>query len=248
MSQARRLTPVRRKSTAKALVSTPQPLPKPNVLDPLSEPTRHRRIWAAYLAAGFTRREFAQKLGTNYHTVNRWDSGAATISLDMLERTSALVGFSMDELCFGHNGRGARGADTTNGSPRTQSPHMATQRETSEDATVAAHSGREERGEAHKEAPLTEAEIRALFDAQHVDIPTRAAFGQHAASPAGRYQSFTASYVEAWCSAYAHARSEVDAMRAGVNARSVAEAVHAGQEAVTPEMLRTAFRRGSGKS
>lgn len=244
MQARRRLpTPVRRKSTAKASASTPQPLPKPNVLDPLGEPTRHRRIWAAYLAAGFTRREFAHKLGTNYHTVNRWDSGAATISLDMLERASVLVGYSMDELCFGREGRPL--ASTVNGSPKTQAPHSATQRDAARaqpDATVAPHSGRET---PYREAPIAEAEIRALFDAHGVDVATRAAFGQHAASPAGRYQSFTASYVEAWCSAYAHARSEVDAMQAGVNARALAEAVQAGQGSVTPEMLRSALGRGN---
>lgn len=244
MSQARRLTPVRRKSTAKALASTPQSLPKPNVLDPLSEPTRHRRIWAAYLAAGFTRREFAQKLGTNYHTVNRWDSGAATISLDMLERASGLVGYSLDELCFGRKGRPV---DTTSSSQGTQAPQWNAA-ETQDDATVAGREEREEREAPHKEPPLTEVEIRALFDALHVDVSARAAFGQHAASPQGRYQSFTASYIEAWCSAYAHARSEVDAMRAGVNARSVAEAVRADARPATPEMLRRAFRRGGGKS
>lgn len=236
MSQARRRipTPVRRKSTAKAPISTsPQPLPKPNILDPLSEETRHRRIWAAYLAAGYTRREFASKLGTNYHTVNRWDSGAATISLDMLERASMLVGYSLDELCFGRKGR-----PVENGAAEApQAPQRSAQPQ--RDAAVAPPPASREAP--YRESPLTEAEIRALFDAQRVDSATRAAFGQHAASPAGKYQSFTASYVEAWCSAYAQARNEIDAMQAGVNSRAMSEAVQAGQGSVSNEMLRSTF-------
>jgi transcriptional regulator with XRE-family HTH domain len=184
------------------------PLEKPNVEDPLSEPTRHRRLWAAYLAAGFTRREFAAKLGTNYHTVNRWDAGAAAISLDMLERASALVRYSMDDLCFGRAAAPAK--------PATPAPQR-------------------------RESVLTEAEIRALFDTQRVDPSTRAAFGEHAASPAGRYQSFTPAYVEAWCAAYAYARDEAQALQAAVNARAVSEAAAAGVGAVSPEQLRAAF-------
>lgn len=205
--------------------AAPAPLEKPNVDDPLSEPTRHRRLWAAYLAAGFTRRDFAAKLGTNYHTVNRWDAGAATISLDMLERASLLVGFSMDELCFGRRGVGSPAEPVTAVAP--QRPKLAGPRQP-------------------EAAALTEAEIRALFDTQRVDAATRAAFGQHAASPAGRYQTFTSAYVEAWCSAYAYARDDQQALMAAVNARAVTEAAAAGVAAVSSEQLRTTLRgRGS---
>jgi transcriptional regulator with XRE-family HTH domain len=208
MNQARKRipTPVRRKPAVKAVPGAPVPLQKPNVDDPLSEPTRHRRLWAAYLAAGLTRREFAERLGTNYHTVNRWDAGAATISLDMLERASALVRFTMDELCFGR---------------RSAPPPPPPRHETA----------------------LTEAEIRALFNAQRVDAATRAAFGEHAASPAGRYQAFTHAYVEAWTAAYAQTRDEAQALEAAVSARGVTEVVASGLSAVSPEALRAALGR-----
>lgn len=204
----------RRPIVERARIGAPVPLDKPNVDDPLSEPTRHRRLWAAYLAAGYTRRDFAAKLGTNYHTVNRWDAGAAAISLDMLERASLIVGFTMDELCFGR-----RALTSAPAAPPAAS-----------------------------EQPLTEAQIRQLFDAQRIDTATRAAFGEHAASAAGRYQTFTATYVEAWCAAYAYARNEQQALSAAVNARAVSEAAAAGVAPVSAEQLSAALRRSAAKS
>jgi transcriptional regulator with XRE-family HTH domain len=211
MNQVRKRipTPIRRKPAVKT-PGAPIPLPKPNIADPLSEPTRHRRVWAAYLAAGLTRREFAERLGTNYHTVNRWDAGAAVMSLDMLERAVSLrlVHYSMDQLCFG----------------RAAAPSLGT-----EPARA-------------RELPLAEADIRALFDAQRVDPATRAAFGEHAVSPAGRYQTFTASYVEAWCAAYAATRDETQALQAAVGQRAATEAVAAGVGSVSTDALRAALR------
>lgn len=213
MSQARKRlpTPIRRKSAVKAVHGAPTALPKPNIADPLGEPTRHRRVWAAYLAAGLTRREFATRLGTNYHTVNRWDSGAAVMSLEMLERAVAqrLVHYSMDQLCFGR-----AGAPSERLAPAPQ-----------------------------RELPLSEADIRALFDAQRVDPATRAAFGEHAVSPSARYQTFTASYVEAWCAAYAATHDETAALHAAVNLRASTESVAAGVGSVSTEQLRAALVR-----
>lgn len=179
-------------------------LTKPNVDDPLSEPTRHRRVWAAYLARGMTRREFAQKIGTNYHTVNRWDAGAAVMSLEMLERCVPLLGYSMDELSFGRKGAPARIQ--------------------------------------HTEAPLSEAQIRRLLDQLDIDPVTRAAFGEHAVSPAGRYQTFTGAYVEGWCSTYAATSDEVQALQAATNTRAIAEVVSAGGRTVSAEALRKALK------
>ena len=208
MTQARRriLTQGRRKPGPPPGSGRPAALDKPNVEDPLSEPTRHRRVWAAYLAAGMTRREFAQKLDTNYHTVNRWDAGAAVMSLEMLERAATLLGYSMDELSFGRKGAPA--------------PHIQ-----------------------HTDAPLSEPEIRALMDRMRADPATRAAFGEHAVSPSGRYQSFTGSYVEAWCSAYAATQDSTQALQAATNARAVTEAVSTGVGAVSTEALRAALGR-----
>lgn len=221
-------------------IGAPVPLPKPNIEDPLAEPTRYRRLWAAYLRAGFTRRTIAAALGTNYHTVNRWDAGAAAMSLEMLERASPLVGYSMDELCFGRSDSAPPPPPhKTVAVSAASKPSLASKRPRAEIAAAyAAH--------ARHESPLTEAEIRQLFDTQGIDAVTRGAFGEHAASPAGRYQSFTASYVEAWCAAYAESRDELHALQEAVNTRAVTEAVAAGVPAVTPEALRASLtRRGS---
>jgi transcriptional regulator with XRE-family HTH domain len=221
-------TPVRvTKAPLKSEVSgTPGSLDKPNIDDPLSEPTRHRRVWAAYLSRGFTRRQFAHALGTNYHTVNRWDAGAAAISLDMLERASALLNYSMDELCFGR--RSAR----LSAVPPAAAPAAASAPAAPAAARQPARAG-----------VLDEADIRRLFDAQHVDPVTRAAFGEHTVSPAGRYQTFTAEYIATWCAAYAITHNEHAALAAGVNARAVSEAVAAGVGTVTADALRAAALR-----
>jgi transcriptional regulator with XRE-family HTH domain len=200
-------------------------LEKPNVDDPLSESTRHRRVWAAYLARGFTRRQFAQELGTNYHTVNRWDAGAATISLDMLQRASELLHYTMDELCFGR--RAAAAVPAASAAPASPAaPAAAAKR-----PTVASPSG-----------VLTEDQIRSLLEIQRVDAQTRAAFGEHSVSPTGRYQSFTADYVTAWCAAFVATQSTASALVAAVNGRALSEAVAAGAVPLTADELRAAAR------
>lgn len=75
----------------------------PNAADPLSEPTLARRVWAAYLQRGYTRKTFAAAMETTYAVVHGWDHGAQSrgISLKKLQRASQLLGYSMDELCFG---------------------------------------------------------------------------------------------------------------------------------------------------
>jgi len=236
-------TPTRvSKASLKSDASTNPALAKPNIDDPLSEPTRHRRIWAAYLQRGLTRRQFAVELGTNYHTVNRWDAGAATISLDMLERASALLKYTMDELCFGRR----RPAVVP---PPSEAPAEATPAARAVPAAApgpAALVARATRNALmHRYNPgavLEEVEIRALFDLQRVDPQTRAAFGEHSVSPAGRYQSFTAEYVSAWCAAYAASQDTTAALGAAVTARAVSEAVAAGVDPVTPDALRAALR------
>lgn len=233
MTQARKriLTPTK-PTPAKQRKPMVQPAPdesaatdKPNVDDPLSEPTRHRRLWAAYLAAGLTRRQFAQLLDTNYHTVCRWDMGAAVMSLEMLERASKVVGYSMDELCFGRGD--APEAPPPAPQPVQQIPPVR-QRE--------------------PEVPLSDAKVRALMDKHDVPAATRAAFGTHAVSPEGRYQTFTASYVEAWCAAHAETGDPVEALRAAVNARATGEAVAAGVAPVSAGALRAALTRGGRRN
>lgn len=191
------------------------PLERPNVDDPLSEPTRHRRLWAAYLQRGLTRREFAEKIGTNYHTVNRWDAGAAAISLEMLERASKLVRYSMDELCFGKRAPVALAAANGTVRPVLESPI----------------------------SPLKDADIRSLMDRLRVDPLTRRAFGRHTSSDDGKFQTFTGDYVIAWCAAYAETRNEDEAIEAAVKAQAVGEVVAHGARYVSPESLREAAQQ-----
>lgn len=77
----------------------------PNVDFPLTEPTINRRVWAAYLRAGYTRARFARELGIAYPTLDRSDTGKTTLELDTLMLASTLVGYTMDEICFGAAGR-----------------------------------------------------------------------------------------------------------------------------------------------
>lgn len=75
---------------------------RPNVADPLSEPLRHRRIWACYLHKGFTRASFARAMGTTWSVVQAWDLGKRnSISLEKLILAGRVLGYSLDELCHG---------------------------------------------------------------------------------------------------------------------------------------------------
>jgi transcriptional regulator with XRE-family HTH domain len=91
----------------------------PNVADPLRESTPGRRVHAAYLAAGYTRAEFTRALGVSYVTVDNWDKGQ-TIRLENLMRAAETLGYSMDELCYGHQPppRKRRGPKSRSGRPQ----------------------------------------------------------------------------------------------------------------------------------
>jgi hypothetical protein len=78
---------------------------EPNKLDPLSEPTLNRRVWAAYLRAGFTRASFAAAMGVRYAHVHHWDLGRHVMTLPHLMRAATLVGMTLDQLAYGHAGR-----------------------------------------------------------------------------------------------------------------------------------------------
>lgn len=74
----------------------------PNIGDPLSEPLRHRRLWACYLHRGYTRAAFARAMQTTWSVVQTWDEGTrGSISLDKLILASQVLGYSLDELCHG---------------------------------------------------------------------------------------------------------------------------------------------------
>lgn len=82
----------------------PRKYPQPNALDPLSETAINRRVWAAYLRAGFDRASFAQAMGVRYNLVSHWDTGKHSMSLAHFMRAAELVGLSMDQLAHGHAG------------------------------------------------------------------------------------------------------------------------------------------------
>lgn len=75
--------------------------PEPNRLAPLSETALNRRVWAAYLHAGYDRTRFAAAMGVQYSLVSHWDTGKHAMSLAHFMRASELVGFTMDELAHG---------------------------------------------------------------------------------------------------------------------------------------------------
>lgn len=81
-----------------------QTRPAPNVQDPLSEPTLHRRIWAAYLAVGYNRATWADALDMSYKAVDLLDTGKNYPRLGTLMRMQELIGvFTLDELVYGRN-------------------------------------------------------------------------------------------------------------------------------------------------
>src|SRR5262252_7166341 len=82
-------------------MARPTTRPDPNKADPLSEATAGRRIWAGYLARGWTRADFARRMGVRYQTVDRWDTDQQVPGLDMLERAAELLGFTVHELVHG---------------------------------------------------------------------------------------------------------------------------------------------------
>jgi len=75
--------------------------------DPMLEPTIGRRVWAAYVRAGYNRHTFAAQLGIYYTTLQRSDAGSSQLTLPLVMRAALLLGHSMDDLCFGKNGRAA---------------------------------------------------------------------------------------------------------------------------------------------
>jgi transcriptional regulator with XRE-family HTH domain len=109
---ARRSTPVSIESAGpkpagkrRPKVTVKQPRPeRPNAKDPMSEPSRHRRVWAAYLSRGMSRADFARAMGTRYQVVDRWDCGEAVMGLDAFLLAAQVTRYSVDELAFGKGG------------------------------------------------------------------------------------------------------------------------------------------------
>lgn len=76
---------------------------EPSVSDPLSEPTLNRRVWAAYLAEGYTRASWARALGVGYNLVSNWDGGSTGMSLAHFVKLHTLLAhrFTADQLLHG---------------------------------------------------------------------------------------------------------------------------------------------------
>lgn len=169
----------------------PEEKDRPNVADPLSEPTLHRRVWACYLHRGYTRAGFARALGTSWSVVQTWDLGRSPnggISLPSLIKVSRVLGFTVEELCFGKQAHGPG-----------------------------------------REPVLDDAGIMEVLAECRASAAVRAAFAEHLASTAGRFQQATRSYVQGWVTGWmANARTaepEQEALISAVNSRARASAV-----------------------
>lgn len=93
----------------------------PQTDDPLLEPTLQRRLWSAYLRAGYDHASFAAALGTRYGTVHGWMTGRAVISFENFKAACELVGYSMDDIAYGYNKPKARSVepDLSHGAVKT---------------------------------------------------------------------------------------------------------------------------------
>jgi transcriptional regulator with XRE-family HTH domain len=76
----------------------------PNRADPLAEPTINLRVWALYLARGFTRASFARAMGVHYNIVTNWDTGRTSMSLVHFLRACEVIGVLPTELAYGNDG------------------------------------------------------------------------------------------------------------------------------------------------
>lgn len=79
---------------------------EPNRLDPLSEPTPARRLWAASLKAGYeSRSAFARAIDVRNHTLSMFEAEKSFLSLENFATACRLVGYSMEEIYFGRQPR-----------------------------------------------------------------------------------------------------------------------------------------------
>lgn len=76
----------------------------PNVQEPYSETSIGRRVWASYLAKGYTRFSFARALGVSYSTVDAWDTDKSQPSLEMIICITKLLEVPVQNLLFGPTG------------------------------------------------------------------------------------------------------------------------------------------------
>jgi len=84
-------------------VTRPKVHSDPQFVDPLAEPTTHRRIWSAYLKRDMTRAAFARAVNVDYSTAFNWDMGKATPDLGTFLRICSVVGYTPNEIAYGHS-------------------------------------------------------------------------------------------------------------------------------------------------
>lgn len=82
-------------------------LDAPTSLDWISEPTLNRRVWALYLARGYTRSSWSRAMGVSISIATRWDGGSVGMSVANLAYAAQTLGVTTDELIFGREGRPA---------------------------------------------------------------------------------------------------------------------------------------------
>ena len=79
---------------------------EPNKNDPLSEATPGLRLWAASLKAGYESRvAFARAIGIKHNTLSLFEAGRSMLSLENFAIACGLVGYSVEEIYFGRQGR-----------------------------------------------------------------------------------------------------------------------------------------------
>lgn len=84
-------------------MARPKEIADPQTADPLAEPTMNRRIWSAYLKRDMTRAKFAREVGVSYSTAFNWDQGEVTPDLKTFLRICTVVGYTPNEIAYGHN-------------------------------------------------------------------------------------------------------------------------------------------------
>jgi transcriptional regulator with XRE-family HTH domain len=71
----------------------------------MSESTLGRRIWALFMREGYTKGAFAAVLGVSYGAVDNWTLGHTLPSIPTLMRIALIFEESLEDLCFGSEGR-----------------------------------------------------------------------------------------------------------------------------------------------
>lgn len=72
-----------------------------NTADPLTEPTRARRVTAAMLKAGVTKSDLMKATGIAWSTIHAWSLERYQPKDEQLERVAPVLGFSAAELAIG---------------------------------------------------------------------------------------------------------------------------------------------------